>query len=326
MISGETGSKNPPSPTVWAVVLGWNNSKDTIECLKSLLASRNVRLRLLYVDNGSREEEANSVAQAVPQADVVRHPQNVGVAPGFNSGIAYALERGADYVFMVNNDTIVDEHTMARLVAAAEADPRIGIVVPKIFYYDHRDVIWSAGSKFRLFPPAIVMRKTRGPDDGRYDRETELEFTTFCAALFRRRMLEDIGLLDPSFHVFAEDYDMSIRAREAGYRIVMAPDAHFWHKVSLSTKAGTPNPGFWIQYGRSEAIFFRKHRKYRWLTSGAHRLYIILRMFYERKPYGLAPFRQGWRDGQAAALKPAPRWNDPDIARGNIVRRLETAG
>ena len=310
--------------SVWAVVLGYNRAEDSIECLRTLAASDLPGLRLLYTDNGSGEAEARLVMEAVPEAAVLRFPENVGVGRGFNGGLAYALSQGADYLLMINNDTKVAPDAVRRLVAVLDGDPEVGIAVPKIYYYDHPETIWSAGSRYRAFPPVVIMQKTSGPDDGRYDGNLDLDFTTFCAVMFRRELLEKAGLLDTDFHFYAEDYDLSLRARKLGYGIRLEPMAHIWHKVSKSIRAGSKNPAFWETYGRSEALFCRKHRGYRLLTSWIHWVYLVARMVAEGKAYGVKPFLAGRRKGMAAELHEPPRWpngvKDKPLVWREVVR------
>ena len=316
----ESDSQLESSPLFWVITLGLNNSADTIECINSLKRLDYSKFHILYIDNGSREEEFRKVATAFEDIHIIRMAENVGMARGFNAGIAHALAQGAEYVFMINNDTIVDRGLLRRLADAGERDVNPTVLVPKIYYYDDRDVIWSAGSRFRSFPPAIVIRKGTGPDDGRFDEQTELSFTTTCALAFPRRTLESVGLLDANFFFFCEDYDYCLRAREAGVTIRFVPDAKMWHKVSKSTRAGSKNPFFWHTYGRSEAIFCRKHRKHRLMTGLLHRIYLVARLIAEGKSYGVASFLRGWRDGARAEIKPVPVWNDPSVDRGEVVR------
>ena len=304
----ETADEHQSSKLVcWAVTLGYNNWDDTLECLESLGQSRDIELHTVYVDNDSRDGSAERVAEAFPGTHVLQTGANLGFARGFNVGLDYALSRGADWIFMVNNDTALEPDGIARLIDEAKAHPEAGILVPKILYYDARDCVWAAGSRFRRFPPSIVMRKTAGPDDGRYDGEPALEFATTCALLLTRSFLQDVGLLDADFFILYDDYDWSLRARDAGFSIRLVPGARLYHKVSKSTGVGTRSPFFWTQYGRSTALFFRKHRNRRWMTGSAHLLYLLLRMVAERKPFGVRPFLTGYREGLRMSLSPPPR-------------------
>jgi hypothetical protein len=314
-------SKAPsPQPKVWAVVLGYNHPDVTLECLQSLAQVQYEPLTILYVDNGSEPAACERVMQNAPRCGVLRLEPNAGAAGGFNAGIRHAFEHGADYVIILNNDTTVDPEFVRHLVEAAVAHPDAGMAVPKIYYYDHPDVVWSAGSTFRRFPPVVTMRKTRQPDDGRFDRAQGLEYATFCVILFSRAMIEKVGLLDTDYHFLYEDYDLCIRAREAGFGVRYAPQAQVRHKISMTTGAGTPNPKFWRTYGRSESIFRRKFRKHRWLTGWTHALYIVLRFLCEGNGYGLKPYLEGWRKGARDPLHPPPQLVDPNAARGRVLR------
>lgn len=295
---------------VWAVVLGYNNVEDTLACLHSVMASRLDRLQVLYVDNGSEPGVCDSVIKALPNCGVLRLDPNAGVAGGLNAGIQYACEHGADHVVIFNNDTTIDRDGLARLSQEARKHPQAGMVVPKIFYDAHPDVIWSAGSYFRRFPPVLVMHKTRDKDEGTHDHRQCLDAATFCVILLTRPMLEACGLLDPDYHFMCEDYDLCLRAKEKGYEIRFAPDAHVWHKVSKTTGAGTRKPAFWKTYGRSESIFRRKFRKYRWLTGWTHRCYLVLRFVFEGHYYGVRPFVAGWLAGSKEPLTAPPRLGD----------------
>lgn len=295
------------SPSVWGVTLGFNNAEDSIACLKSLAASEGVPSTLLFADNNSRDDSVARVLAEMPSVRVIQTGANLGFARGFNVGLDYCLRQGADYVFMINNDTVVAPDCLARLVAEARAHPEAGILVPKIFYFDHPQTIWSAGSRFRRFPPSVVMRKTKGADDGRFDWDPRLDYTTTCALLLSRAFLETVGLLDRDYFILFDDYDWSVRAREHGCDIRLVPDAHLWHKVSKSTGVGTRSPFFWTNYGKSAALFFRKHARYRWLTGWTHFLYLLARIVAERTQFGLIPFLKGWREGRRVEMHAPPR-------------------
>ena len=299
--------KGPATPPdIWVVTLGFNHAEDSIACLKSLTESKGVECSLLFADNNSQDDSVQRVLAEAPSVHVIQTGANLGFARGFNAGIEYCLRQGADYVFMINNDTVVAPDCLARLVAAAQAHPQAGLLVPKIYYHDHPKGVWSAGSRFRRFPPSIILRKTRGDDDGSLDRDPLLEFTTTCALLLSRSFLEGVGLMDRDYFILYDDYDWSIRAREKGYEIRLVPEAHLWHKVSKSTGVGTRSPFFWINYGKSTALFFRKHARYRWLTGWMHQLYLLTRIVAEGTGFGLFPFLKGWRQGQRAELHDPP--------------------
>ena len=322
-MSRTDGGTKENKPCVWVLTLGFNNAGDTIECLKSLLASTYPNLRVLLVDNMSKDDTVQRVLDELPAVGVLQLKENTGFARGFNAGMDYALQRGADYVFMINNDTTVDPALIERMVAEAEGDPQVAVLAPKIFYYDDPQTIWSAGARYRSFPPAIVIQKGHAPDAGEFDGLRDLDFVTTCALMFPRRALEQLGLLDINFFFFSEDYDLSLRVREAGWKLRFVPQAHMWHKVSKSTKVGSRNSFFWFTYGKSEMIFCRKHRRHRWMTGWVHRLYVMVRFVAEGKHYGLAPFLKGLWTGARLPLKPVPRVGGAEIDRGEERRPVK---
>lgn len=311
------------APAVWTITLGWNHAEDTLECLQSLRASEGVRPRLLYVDNGSREEEVRRVLDGAPDVEVIRHEQNVGVSRGFNAGLVWALRKGADFVFMANNDTVMDRAAIRLLLEAAKREPGAGILVPKIYYYEAPDILWSAGSRFRCFPPAIVMNKTLGPDDGRYDRRRDLPFTTLCTVLIRAEALKRSGLMDPNFLFYFEDYEFSLRMRERGYRLRLVPEAHTRHKVARVTRASSASPAFWVTSGRSAAIFTRRHgRRHPWQAGPGLLGYLVLRAVVEGGWTAGRRFLAGLNEGRRMNLKPTPTWDDGSVDPVTVVREL----
>ena len=122
------------APSVWAVMLGYNHPEDSVECLQSLSKSDYPNLNLLYTDNGSEEAAVEKVMREVPRGHVLRFVKNIGVGRGFNAGMAYAVGQGADFVFIINNDTKTAPSALSKLVRAARENPQAGILVPKIFY------------------------------------------------------------------------------------------------------------------------------------------------------------------------------------------------
>lgn len=319
-MSPPTGTARMPmkttrKPNLWAVVLGWNHAEDTIECLQSLAAgSPACGLNLLFVDNGSSDDQVDQVARSAPDGTVIlRHPANVGVSRGFNAGLKFALEQGVDYIFMANNDTTVAPDAIEQLLQAAEAEPHAGILVPKIHYYSDPNVVWSAGARYRRLPPAIVMLKTPEADDGRFDAIHNLEFSTLCTVLIRGTALQAAGLMNPNYVYYCEDYDLSLRIRNAGYSIQLVHGARTFHKVERVTRDGASSPNFWRNYGRSEAIFRRHFPRARWMTGLPHIAYLQARNLYEGGTTAVRHFHSGYRMGTTETLRPIPQWNEPAV-------------
>jgi GT2 family glycosyltransferase len=257
-------------PLVYAVTLNWNRAGETLECLSSLARQTYPRLSLLVVDNGSTDDSVSRIGRDFREVAILRNSCNLGFAAGFNLGIRYALEHGAELVLVLNNDTWVDPSMLSLLVTAMD-DPQLGAVSPVIYSAARPERIWSVGG--RCHPLTVEW------SDKRQDQRVTADWPAFldrdylvgCAILFRRELLERIGLFDEGFFMYYEDSDISLRARQAGFRLGIVRDARMWHKVAASSGGrNTPHERYWM--GRSSVRFFRKQiRGLRWMAVAPYR-------------------------------------------------------
>ncbi|MDI6896786.1 glycosyltransferase family 2 protein, partial [Methanocella conradii] len=198
-----------------------------------------------------------AISEAFPNVTLVENGKNLGFAAGNNVGIRLALKGAYDYVLLLNNDTVVDPCFLRAMVATADADPAIGIVGPKIYYYDDPKRIWFAGGHVNHWLGETSHVGQNELDDGRYDVIKDTDFITGCALLIKRKALEEIGLLDERMGFYFEDNDLCARARKRGYRIVYVPEAKIWHKVASS--AGKVNDLQLFYFTRNRLIFMRRY-------------------------------------------------------------------
>ena len=244
-------------PRVVVVLVNWNNHGDTLECLESLCRSTYEPREVIVVDNGSRPESVDALRGGTGGALLIESPVNLGFTGGNNLGIRTALDRHADLVFVLNNDTTVHPETISLLVGALEAEPRAGIAAPKVRFFPPEDLIWYAGGAFSELTQNPVMRGYRQADDGRWDEPGEVEFASGCAMLIRRGLLERLGGFSDEYFAVWEDVDLSRRARSAGYRILYVPGAVVWHKESASV-GGNDAPRFVYYQVRNRFLFLRR--------------------------------------------------------------------
>lgn len=294
-------------PKVAVLVLAYNNYEDTSECLSSLLSLDYPNLSLWLVDNGSHEELAQRIAATFPSVRIVRTGRNLGVAGGFNAGIIPALKEGADYIFILNNDTVVERDIISNLITQGEKDPRIGVLMPKILYYNDRQLVWSAGARYRCFPPAIVMIGLNQRDGPVYDVPRDLEYAPTCGLLISKRVFEEVGLFDDGYLFFYDDWDYSIRVRKAGYIIRYVPQARLYHKVSRTIRGSQRSTAFWRIWGQSAGRFYRRHGSPPWLSALIHIGYIALREGLRNGPIPMAHFIWGAFEGYSRPLTPYPK-------------------
>jgi GT2 family glycosyltransferase len=268
-------------PYISVVVLNWNGKEDTLACLHSLLELTYPNYRVIVVDNGSTDGSVTAIQTAFASVEVLVNAENLGYAEGNNVGIRHALASGADYIFLLNNDTVVDAALLDELIATAESEPRVGLTGPKIYYYDQPDRLWYAGAKeqwLRRIPATVGLDEL---DRGQYAQVRETAFVYGTAMLIRRQVLEEIGLLDKQFFAYHEDADFCMRARQAGYRCMYNPRGVVWHKVSASTRDISHFQDYLRARGR--ILFFVRHiRGVRFWLVLLYELYRLAKVWFWR--------------------------------------------
>lgn len=246
-------------PLVYVVVLAWNHKDDTRECLESFLRSDYGNARFVVVDNASSDGTVDMLRQDFPQVEVLEAATNLGIAGGYNLGLAHGLAHGAAYVLVCNNDLLIDVAMLSRLVEALSADPRRGMAMPKIYhYYGDRTRLWCPGAYWRRFPPAVKMIADV-PDGPAYARLHPIEFAPSCCLLISRAALEKAGQFDTGYFFYFDDWDYSMRLRRAGFSIYFVPEARLWHKVSVSTQKSDKPSRWWRIMGQSTVRYYRRY-------------------------------------------------------------------
>lgn len=253
-------------PLVYIIVLTWNGKNDTIECLKSLQRLSYPNARILVVDNASEDGTVEAIRKVYPHVEVIVNQENLRFAGGNNVGMNYALERGAQYVALLNNDTVVDHEFLAQLIRAAEQDTQAGMVGPKIYYYNNLRQIWFAGGKISWWKGWISHVGIRERDRGQYDTVQEVDYITACCILVKREVIEKIGLLDERYFIYGEDADWCIRATRAGYKLLYIPSSVIWHKISVSAGGHLSWFKNWNKLKSQLRLMARHAKLYCWLT------------------------------------------------------------
>ena len=308
-----TMEKEKRTPQVIIVILTYNHYQDTHECLDSVLATDYHKIEVVIVDNGSEDDTPQKVRQNFPNVRVIENKQNLGVPAGYNVGFRYALNTGADFILMLNNDTVVAPDMLSKLHAIAETDSKAGIIMPKMLHYGSEDQVWSSGGRYRTFPPAILMTDRR---KGIQESTRLIEYAPACGLLIHRRAFELAGLFDPGYYFLYEDWDFSERVRAHGLNIWYAGNAVLWHKVSTTIR-GLQSSIYWQTFGASIARFYRRHGRPVWLSLPVHIGYVILReIIWKKQCANWPPFWQGIREGLQKPLGGIPQVNK--ISNENI--------
>jgi len=289
------------SPKVVIIVLNWNRKQDSLKCLRSLQQIEYPNYEVLFVDNGSDDDSVACVSRQFPEIHIIKNHKNLGYAEGNNVGIRWALEKDADYIFLLNNDTIVDRNILNCLVSASEQNREIGIVGPKIYYSGAKNRLYSAGGNINFREFVVKPKGYNQEDRGQFDEIAEVDFIVGCGLLIKRKVIEEIGLLDPIYFSYFEDVDWCIRAKDREYKIIYVPKAKMWHRVAASS-GGNDSPQWNYLMGRSAVIFMSKYGNLlNWLKFitflSAEILWGIFKnvLFHRQKPI-LSKIR-GLRDG-----------------------------
>jgi len=225
------------TPLVYIILVNWNGLDDTVECLDSLKEVDYGNYRIVVVDNASRGDDAQVLERKYGRyIHVIRNSENLGFVGGNNRGIEYALQKKADFVLLLNNDTIVEPDFLTRLMDAMLRDDRIGIAGSKIYHEHNRKLIWFAGGRNILYNRKYVHYGQDEIDEGQYDTEKEVHFITGCVLLIRAELLGKIGALDEDYFSYVEDNDLCRRVKRLGYSINYIPGSVVYHKGNKSTR------------------------------------------------------------------------------------------
>ncbi len=236
------------SPLVAVVVLHWRGWEHTVECLQSLRGITYPNCRVIVVNNGSDRQDADQLRHWLGTAELLENKENLGFAGGNNAGIRYALkDPQVEYVVILNNDTVVEPRFLAETVETARSE-KVDMVSPKVLAYSDRRTVDRLG---------IVISKALLCYDMKRWEGKEPFCPSGCAALYSRRLLEDVEVngeyFDEDFFAYAEDVDLGIRAFLRGYRAALAGNAIVYHKGSAST--GVQNP-FPLYHGHRNTVWY----------------------------------------------------------------------
>ncbi|MCI0730740.1 MAG: glycosyltransferase family 2 protein, partial [Chloroflexi bacterium] len=282
-------------PLVYVITLNYNHREQTLAFVESYRQLAYANYRLLVVDNGSTDGSAKALAARFPDVEQLANGRNLGFAAGMNAGLRHALDQGADFVFLANNDTYAGPELLDHLVEAARC-LEAGLLAPHIFYAGEPQRTWSLGGWRNRLTLEIRPCRQAPPD-----RPLDVDFVTACGLLMARPCLEEVGLFDERFFMYYEDLDYCLRARRAGYRIVVVPEVKMWHWVAV-TIGGRDSPAERYHMALSSVRFFRKHASgSRWLVVAPYRaasaLKTTLRLLAGGRRPAAGAYWQGLRDG-----------------------------
>jgi GT2 family glycosyltransferase len=242
---------------VYAVILNTNRCDDTLACLASLYESTYQDTKILVLDNKSTDGSVEAIRSAFPNVQIINLTKNLGYAGNNNVGIEEAIKQGADWVLVLNEDTILDPDCLAELVKIGDSDPKIGIVGPMVYHHNEPDVIQSAGGMLGKYWQSQHLGKNE-LDQGQFQSPHHVEWISGCAILVRKAVIEQVGMLDANFFIYWEETEWCIRASRGGWKILHGPQAKLWHKGVQ--RDYQPKPSFTYYGTRNHLLTLSKHR------------------------------------------------------------------
>ncbi len=236
-------------PEIFIVILNYNGQSFLLKCLASVFKNDYPNFEVVVVDNNSKDGSFEAAKKSFSKAHFIRNEENIGFAAGNNIGIRFALERMADYVLLLNNDTEVEKDFLRKLTETGEKNKEAGILSPIIFNGNNKKV-WFSGGKINWLKMKAVHENSIRTED-----TYGTEFVSGCAMLIKKEVFKKIGLLDEDFFLYWEDVDFSIRAKRAGHKNMVVSGSWVYHfeKSAQNIK----NKTYWLVV--SGLIFFRKN-------------------------------------------------------------------
>jgi len=300
-------------PKVSIIILNWNRLEDTIECLESLKKITYPSYEVVVVDNGSKGNDAQVLKQNFGDyIYLIQNDRNYGYTGGNNIAIRYALYNSQpDYFLILNNDVVVAPDFLTEMVKVAESDGSIGIVGPKVYYFDFPNIIHSAGMKTNMWLGYLGYIGYKRSDAGQHDVQREVDSISGCCLLIKNEVIHQVGMFDESYFSYWDEVDYCFRAKKASFRIIYVPQAIAWHKKVLKKKLWgklpyeeQASPFAYYYWARNSFRFTRKNG-----TKGQYSTFLLyffgwrlwfmtgICLLYHHNLRQLVAFYRGVRDG-----------------------------
>lgn len=247
---------------VGIVVVNFNNSSDTIECISSLLNDNYQDKAIFVIDNASRIKDYNSLSKYIDSLEsrfevkLIKNPENYGFSGGYNTGLIEVMRLRFDFALILNNDTIVTNGFLQSMVSTLRSEASVGIVGGKIFYHDEPDILWTVGGRVSLLRGGSYYFGNGERDSKKYDN-CEITHVSGCMALISRQVLMSVGIFDERFFWRGEEWDYCYRIKTAGFKAKLSPEAVIYHKISRTVDRFSV---FDLYCGyRAKLLFISKH-------------------------------------------------------------------
>jgi len=265
------------------VLVDYNSTKDTIECVESLKKSL-YSIRTIYIVDNSPEQDEDLYSYAVANEQVIyiKTNDNLGFSGGNNLGIEESLKNNSDYVLLLNNDTVVADDFLTELMSDAIHE-KADIATGKIYYFDAPDKIWSAGGYMDWKRGVGIFYGNDAIDKAVCTAIKTINFITGCMMLIKADVIREIGVLSEEYFMYCEDVDYSLRAFNAGKKMLYVPTSKIWHKIGASSF--DKNPFYFYYFLRNSLVIMKKYAGFKqWCAFLSYMpFYLSAKLIIQRK-------------------------------------------
>lgn len=243
-------------PLVITVILNTNRREDTLAALASLENSSYSNHKIIVLDNASTDGSVQAIRSNHPQVRIIQLTENLGYAGNNNVGIEAAVQDGTDWVFVLNEDTVLASDCIERMISVGEMDTNIGVMGPMVYHHNEPEIIQSAGGRLSLsWQSEHIAQNER--DTGQFSSPVEVDWISGCAILVRKEVIQQVGSLDNRFFYYWEETEWCLRAKKGGWKIVHVPHAKLWHKGVQRDYQPGPNVTYYST--RNRFLVLEKH-------------------------------------------------------------------
>ena len=275
------------SSKVFIIILNFNSFEDTKECLISLQKIDYNNYEIVVVDNSSTDDSYEKLKKEFHTYNILKCNENLGYANGNNLGIKYALENGADYVCILNNDVVVENNFLTKIIKTMENTKDIGLAGPCICNYEDKNIIQAMGANINLYN-GLTQGKYKG---WKYDniphKDAFVDYLGGACFVCRKEVFEKIGLIPENYFLFFEETEFCFKAAKEGYKLLCVYESKIYHKGSSTISKYSGLSYYFLN--RNRVVFVRRNAKF--LQKIIFSIYIFIeavgRIIIRREPFSL---------------------------------------
>jgi len=230
------------------IILNWNGISDTLDCISSVKKNSFKDFQIIVADNGSADNSIDIIKTEYPEVTIIDNKKNLGFAEGNNRAIDYAINNSFKFIFLLNNDTTIDQHCLRSLMLSYASLPTDSILGCKICYSTDKEKIWHFGSKWNKKKLKLEKLATNEPAND-HMKIQEVDQIVGCAMWISVNTVKTVGLLEKRYFLNYEETDWCFRAKRAGHNIYSIPNAIVYHKISASFK-GSAHSNYFLSRNR----------------------------------------------------------------------------